>query len=230
MTIQPLSFGVLGLSKDAKSTNFIIDDLDDGLSASRSGLIDTHDNITSLDTGTPLPSRSLLNGSGSLNYDHEQEAAQEQTGKHKDSSSDHASQDEMRSKNTTPSLRLIGESNDQKLSNSDEKPANSEETRKLVKEYFHDLLVYMNKNDATLGEDRDGDLAFFIEQMPASELDMTFTHWVDEKLKTMKQEFKEECGAKLSFLKKDFEQACNSINSLDDDEALLKIAASLELS
>ena len=94
----------------------------------------------------------------------------------------------------------------------------------LVKNYFHDLLKYINNNDATLSNDQDGDLAFLIKQMPNEELDMTFTNWVNLKVRSIKHEFIDDCEKKLNILKNDFDTAKNYVKTLEDDDELIEIA------
>ncbi|CAI4045205.1 hypothetical protein SUVZ_10G2720 [Saccharomyces uvarum] len=99
-----------------------------------------------------------------------------------------------------------------------------DENRLLVKNYFHDLLKYINNNDATLSNDQDGDLAFLIKQMPNEELDMTFTNWVNLKVRSIKHEFIDDCEKKLNILKNDFDTATNYVETLEDDDELIEIA------
>ncbi|CCD24371.1 survivin NDAI_0D00570 [Naumovozyma dairenensis CBS 421] len=65
-----------------------------------------------------------------------------------------------------------------------------DENTLIVKKYFHKLLKYINNNDATLHHDRDGDLTFFINQMPNTELDMTFEEWIKSKKIIYSRNFK----------------------------------------
>ncbi|KOG98669.1 survivin [Saccharomyces eubayanus] len=99
-----------------------------------------------------------------------------------------------------------------------------DENRLLVKNYFHDLLKYINNNDATLSNDKDGDLAFLIKQMPNEELDMTFTNWVNLKVRSIKHEFIDDCEKKLNILRNDFDTAKNYVETLEDDDELIEIA------
>lgn len=99
-----------------------------------------------------------------------------------------------------------------------------DENRHLVKNYFHDLLKYINNNDATLANDKDGDLAFLIKQMPAEELDMTFNNWVNLKVQSIKREFIDDCDKKLDILRRDYYTATNFIETLEDDNQLIDIA------
>ncbi|CAI4043953.1 hypothetical protein SKDZ_10G2850 [Saccharomyces kudriavzevii ZP591] len=99
-----------------------------------------------------------------------------------------------------------------------------DENRLLVKNYFHDLLKYINLNDATLANDKDGDLAFLIKQMPNEELDMTFIAWVNMKVQSIKREFVDDCDKKLGILRNDFDTATNYIETLEDDDELIEIA------
>lgn len=99
-----------------------------------------------------------------------------------------------------------------------------DENRLLVKNYFHDLLKYINNNDATLADDKDGDLAFLIKQMPSEELDMTFNNWVNLKVKSIKREFIDDCDKKLDILRKNYYAATNFVETLEDDDQLINIA------
>lgn len=99
-----------------------------------------------------------------------------------------------------------------------------DENRLLVKNYFHDLLKYINNNDATLANDKDGDLAFLIKQMPNEELEMTFNSWVDLKVQSIKREFIDDCDKKLNILRSNYYTATTYVENLEDDDELIKIA------
>lgn len=190
---------------------------------------DAHEDITSLDTGTPLPSRSNFNASGGLDDDPKYNAIDTKTLKGAESSKIRSPPKLNDIGFTRPILppRRTSYSSPQKIS--EDKHRDFDFDRRLLKDYFHDLLVYINKNDATLGNDKDGELAFFIRQMPDTELDMTFENWVTEKLKGVKQQFFQESKEKLTQLRRDFDKACDSISSIEDEKALRDIAGHLGL-
>lgn len=220
---------VLGLSKNGKSIDLVINDLGDDLNSSKSSFKDLNENITSLDTGTPLPSRSIQNGSLSLPYGDEQGSPEptdhnelEKTVfyQEKNTAVAQAMHSEVKINDETP--RSISADDDGIL-------AKRDQNRILVKEYFHDLLLYINKNDATLENDKDGDLTFFVRQMPAEELDTTFPEWLEKKMSRVRSEFLSDADEKLNQLKEQFEHARAFISALDDDDAITNIASSLGL-
>ncbi|SCW00140.1 LAFE_0B10330g1_1 [Lachancea fermentati] len=99
-----------------------------------------------------------------------------------------------------------------------------DEKRLMVQDYFHNLLKYMNKNLATLANDKDGDLNFFVNHMPAGELNMTYKSWIDKKKEELMQEFDIELNRKLERLENEFQKARKLINNIEDDDILLKVA------
>lgn len=101
--------------------------------------------------------------------------------------------------------------------------ARMDENKKIVRDYLHELLQYINNNNATLKSDKDGDLNFFIQQMPEVELDMTFHEWIDKKKNLLKKEFSQEVQQKLEILQAQFEKAKRKVEEINDDEVLLEI-------
>lgn len=104
-----------------------------------------------------------------------------------------------------------------------------DEDKKLVKSYFHDMLRYINNNDATLANDRDGDLAFFIKQMPEEEMGITFSQWILRKRDELKNDIQDDVKKKLERLKSEFDSVVRGIRLLDDDTVLSNLAQELEL-
>lgn len=104
-----------------------------------------------------------------------------------------------------------------------------DEDKNLVKTYFHNMLKYINNNDATLANDRDGDLAFFIKQMPKEEMSITFPQWIIRKRDELKNSIRDNVKKKLQRLRKEFDGVVNSVESLDDDVALINLAEKLDV-
>lgn len=102
-----------------------------------------------------------------------------------------------------------------------------DEDTKTVKQFFHDLLVYMNKNDLTLNTDVDGEIENFVKHIPNRELDMKFESWIIEKVEGVKQEFKSALNKKLLILKKSILAKQSLINNSTNDDELVTIAKRL---
>lgn len=96
--------------------------------------------------------------------------------------------------------------------------AKIDEGTSVVKKYFHGLLNYINHNDASLLNDDDGDLAFFINQMPDTELNMTFPEWIHYKKDLLKREFASDMKKKLVLARNKFDVIKNLVESLEDNE------------
>lgn len=103
-----------------------------------------------------------------------------------------------------------------------------DENKNLVKSYFHDMLKYINRNDATLANDRDGDLAFFIKQMPEEEMSITFSEWIIRKRDALKKDLVRETDSKLEKLRKEFDRIIGAVNSIVDDDKLIALAEKLD--
>lgn len=99
-----------------------------------------------------------------------------------------------------------------------------DDNTELVKEYFKNLLRYINNNDSTLSNDLDGDLNFFINQIPDNELDLTFNDWIDIKVSEVKADFIKKTDKKTELIKKEFESIQKRIEDLDDDNILRTMA------
>ncbi|SMN20162.1 similar to Saccharomyces cerevisiae YJR089W BIR1 Subunit of chromosomal passenger complex [Maudiozyma saulgeensis] len=102
-----------------------------------------------------------------------------------------------------------------------------------VKKYFHNLLRYINYNNATLKDDTDGDLHFYLNRMPELEKKMTFINWVHYKTDLLNKSFDKRVRTKTNILKDTFETLIQKINLIDDndnneDEFLISICNSLE--
>lgn len=95
--------------------------------------------------------------------------------------------------------------------------------------YFHDLLLYINKNDSTLGSDITGDLTFFLNQMPKNELNMLFHEWLTTKGNEIYKNFEREVETKLNVLKKQFNNAIQMVEEIESDEVLFDLAKRFKL-
>ncbi|CDH16520.1 uncharacterized protein ZBAI_08308 [Zygosaccharomyces bailii ISA1307] len=115
-----------------------------------------------------------------------------------------------------------------KASNSqNEKMFKMDEDKNLVKNYFHDMLRYINNNDATLANDRDGDLTFFMKQMPSEEMDIPFSQWITKKKEALQKEFQEDVKQKLRKLRDEFNHAIENIGTIENEETLIAMAERL---
>lgn len=206
----------------------MVDNLQDG---SVSDYPNENGIISSLDTGTPLKSRSVQDRPNQQNHQQADLLDQAAQGNTLKPSESHLEYDQR--PNSIPASPL-----DNLEYNADESSANSganlkfvkrDEANRILRDYFHDLLVYINKNDATLANDRDGELAYFMRQMPVEELDMVFADWVENKLKKIKTDFVRDSEEKIRTLRLDFERAQNFITSLDDEDLITAIAYKLDL-
>lgn len=115
-----------------------------------------------------------------------------------------------------------------KASNSqNEKIFKMDEDKNLVKNYFHDMLRYINNNDATLANDRDGDLTFFMKQMPSEEMEIPFSQWIMKKKKALQKEFQDDVKQKLRKLRDEFNHAIENIETIENEETLIAMAERL---
>lgn len=106
-----------------------------------------------------------------------------------------------------------------------EKSLNSiDEDRRVLSHYFHNLLRYINLNDASLANEADGDLNFFVKHMPEDEKRLSFAAWLDEKVVALKEEFNRDYKLKIVKLEEQFQSAQTFVRNLDSEEALLRIA------
>lgn len=87
-----------------------------------------------------------------------------------------------------------------------------------VKEYMHNLLRYINYNDAALNNDKDGDLHFFMNHMPDIEKKMSFGDWIQHKLLEINKEFVKNITKKSSISKDAFAELVNRIESIDEND------------
>lgn len=202
----------------------MIDDLKTDSNDSRDIIEDPNENITTLDAGTPLSKRTPTNDFGNpRNSEGEQPNNSSREGL-----LPHVSTQEEKE---SPKVRQTDQSVDLGIvklaKDMDDKFVKLDENRLLVKGYLHDLLRYINKNDATLANDEDGNLSFFIKQMPVEELEIPFTEWISEKVEVVKKEFILDYNRKLELLKTQLDQAQNYIESLTDEESLVGIAENL---
>ncbi|CDH11516.1 uncharacterized protein ZBAI_03302 [Zygosaccharomyces bailii ISA1307] len=115
-----------------------------------------------------------------------------------------------------------------KASNSqNEKIFKMDEDKKLVKNYFHDMLRYINNNDATLANDRDGDLTFFMKQMPSEEMEIPFSQWIMKKKEALQKEFQDGVKQKLRKLRDEFNHAIANVETIENEETLIAMAERL---
>ncbi|SCV02861.1 LAMI_0H03576g1_1 [Lachancea mirantina] len=99
-----------------------------------------------------------------------------------------------------------------------------EENRLLLRSYLHRLLRYINYKDASLSNDKNGDLHFFFNKMPSEEQDLNFVSWLDNKEQELKRSFAEELANKMQALEEKFSDAKNCIERISDDETLAEVA------
>lgn len=187
------------------------------------------ENISSLETGTPIKHRPVQESSNQQYHDI---STAEPKAQHKSSSPPQARRrfdEDLKSVPASPAGRLQDDTNQPNNEHNTPRFKLADENRRIVKDYFHDLLVYINKNDATLANDHDGELTYFMRQMPPEEVDMTFTTWVESKLDKIKMDFARDCEEKMRTLRMDFERTQDFISSLEDEETITSIARRLNL-
>lgn len=92
-----------------------------------------------------------------------------------------------------------------------------DEDRSIAKRYLHDLLRYINHSDATLNNDVDGDLNFYMNKMPELEKRMTFKLWIQDKIKVNHQVFVNDLKKKQNVLKDEYSDLIKQIKSIDID-------------
>lgn len=102
-----------------------------------------------------------------------------------------------------------------------------------IKEYMHNLLRYINYNSATLNNDKDGDLNFFMNHMPNIEKKMNFGDWIKYKLTEIHKGYVENITKKSVISNEAFTVLLNRIESIDendnkDDSFLTNICNNLE--
>lgn len=100
---------------------------------------------------------------------------------------------------------------------------------KTIKKFFHDLLVYINRNDCTLENDIDGEVENFVKQIPANELSMNFQTWILDKVTKVKVDFRKSVQKKLSLISKTIEVQKQYIENTATDEELVEIYKSLDV-
>ncbi|GMM56679.1 survivin [Maudiozyma humilis] len=98
--------------------------------------------------------------------------------------------------------------------------------RKIVKDYLHDLLNYININDASLNNDRDGNLTYFMDKMPESEKNMQFENWTETKVKSIHKTFTDDIDNKKKLMMSEFALLDHQIRSINtnksENDALLR--------
>ncbi|KAG0672194.1 hypothetical protein C6P45_003669 [Maudiozyma exigua] len=87
-----------------------------------------------------------------------------------------------------------------------------------IKEYMHNLLRYINYNNATLNNDKDGDLNFFMNHMPNIEKNMNFGDWIKYKLTEIHKGFVENISKKSVISNEAFTVLLNRIESIDEND------------
>ncbi|AMD22996.1 HHR227Wp [Eremothecium sinecaudum] len=102
--------------------------------------------------------------------------------------------------------------------------SNLDKDRRLLSTFLHGLLNYINVNEATLSTDIDGNLNYFIQQMPSKELEMTFSDWLDYKVDELKDEYVNEIEKKKGLLLKKFEASVEKVKNITDSKILLQLA------
>lgn len=206
----------------------MIDDLKDDLNDSKDIFEDPNENITTLDAGTPLSKRTPPNELSNLENDEEEH--QKPINLSTEGLSPNVATEEEKTERPKV-LQAVVHNEDLKIvklaEEMEDKFVKLDENRLLVKSYLHDLLRYINKNDATLANDEDGNLSFFIKQMPAEELEIPFPEWINKKVEVVKKEFIVDYNRKLELLKSQLDHTQDYIESLTDDESLFGIAEKL---
>ncbi|SCV03908.1 LANO_0G06986g1_1 [Lachancea nothofagi CBS 11611] len=99
-----------------------------------------------------------------------------------------------------------------------------DESRALLGNYFRKLLRYINLNDASLSNEIDGDLSFFVKHMPQVEKELTFSAWIDRKELELREEFDRDYKMKIAKLERQFQVARSYLENIDNDDFLLKMA------
>lgn len=98
--------------------------------------------------------------------------------------------------------------------------------RKIVKDYLHDLLNYININNASLNNDRDGNLTYFMDKMPESEKNMQFENWTQTKVKSIHKTFTDDIDNKKKLMMSEFALLDHQIRSINtntnENDALLR--------
>lgn len=228
MIYHPQLIFILGITEGIKTTNLVINDVD-ASPGSASGLSSREDDakgfISTLQTGTPLEGRSEMGDKSMI-----EEISEE----HVELTVDNDSQRSRLEIKPTSEVNQRSESihNTGITGNSSQRDEETDyykvhENRILVKEYLHNLLVYINRNDATLATDKDGDLAFFTNKMPPDELTLTFSEWLVKKMAIVEREFVQESEFKLKSYRDRFQKMKDSIMSIDNDKTLIEMAERL---
>jgi len=78
---------------------------------------------------------------------------------------------------------------------------NMDQNTNSAKKYLHNLLRYINYNNATLHHDQDGDLHFYLNRMPEEEKKLVFKDWVLYKKDMLNDSFNKRVATKTSILK-----------------------------
>lgn len=99
---------------------------------------------------------------------------------------------------------------------------------KIIKKFFHDLLLYINRTNSTLKNDIDGEVENFINQIPPNELNMNFQNWILDKVANVKADFRKSVQKKLSLVSKSIDIQKQYIDGLATDEELIEIYKCLE--
>ncbi|AET39693.1 survivin Ecym_4672 [Eremothecium cymbalariae DBVPG len=106
---------------------------------------------------------------------------------------------------------------------------NTNKDRIMLSNFLHGLLKYINVNDANLNRDIDGNINYFIQQMPGNELDMTFAEWLDHKVRELKDEYLKELVKKKELLLKQFRASEEMVKNITDGKILLELAERFEI-
>lgn len=100
---------------------------------------------------------------------------------------------------------------------------------KIIKKFFHDLLLYINRNNCTLENDVDGEIENFVNQIPANELDMDFQTWILDKVTKVKVDFRKAVQKKINLVSKKIESQKHYIDNIATDEELIEMVKNLEI-
>lgn len=99
-----------------------------------------------------------------------------------------------------------------------------DEDRILLNDYFHEVLNLINEHNLSLSNDKSGHLEYFIQQIPKTELQMTFSQWIDYKVRQVKLEFQAGIQEKKSVITEQFNKAQSTIDNIHDKRLLQEIA------
>ena len=87
----------------------------------------------------------------------------------------------------------------------------------ILASYLRDLLRYINQNDATLANDRLGELHYFFQSMPNEERNMTFEDWLECQCEKLKQDLLHLHEQKLGILANKFKSLIELVKTSEEN-------------